>query len=72
MTGNWGYLIKFKVTTPTDEYLDFNIGGEIMTEYLYGDDYGEATSYGNGSYGLGAKRFYKYNFDYLKERVPTG
>ena len=68
----WGHLIKFKVTTPTDEYLDFNIGGEIMTEYLYGDDYGEATSYGNGSYGLGAKRFYKYNFDYLKERVPTG
>jgi hypothetical protein len=67
-----GYLIKFKVTTPAEGYLDFNIGGEIMEEYLYGDAYGEATSYGNSSYGLGTKRFYKYNFDYLKQRIYGG
>jgi hypothetical protein len=67
-----GYLIKFKVTTPAEGYLDFNIGGEIMEEYLYGDAYGEAISYGNSAYGLGAKRFYKYNFDYLKEQLPGG
>jgi hypothetical protein len=65
----WGHLIKFKVTTPTDEYLDFNIGGEIMRGSLYGDAYGEAISYGNSSYGLGVKRFYKYNFDYIKQRI---
>ena len=67
-----GYLIKFKVTAPAEGYVDFNIGGEIMEEYLYGNAYGEATSYGNGSYGLGTKRFYKYNFDYLKQRIYGG
>jgi hypothetical protein len=66
------YLVKFKVTTPAEGYLDFNIGGEIMEEYLYGNAYGEATSYGNSIYGLGTKRFYKYNFDYLKEWAHTG
>jgi hypothetical protein len=67
-----GYVIKFKVTAPAEGYLDFNIGGEIMEEYLYGNAYGEATSYGNSIYGLGVKRFYKYNFDYLKEGLHSG
>ncbi|MEM2936475.1 MAG: hypothetical protein QW231_04780 [Candidatus Bathyarchaeia archaeon] len=66
-----GVLLKFRVTTPTEEYLDFNIGGEIMEEDLYGGSYGEATSYGNGSYGLGTKRFYRYEFDYEREKLPS-
>jgi len=79
--GDFFFALKFEITGMSNpsEYFDFNLGGEIghepwqgvssPTDYSY---YGERISYGNGPYGLGLKRFYRYNFKHeLKKIGPS-